>query len=164
MPKLCLRPLAPKPGPTHNRSQTPPNHIHPRPRRNVHKCRSGISHWNNHVKFDRLISPHTSIPLDLFIRSLKFIMTHNSYFQVNKQIFKQTKGLTMGGQLSYILAEIVTTHGLLQAIIQCSIHNITISSIHKYIDDILIFTNGDTIQTDTTKRNIDILAHHPKSQ
>lgn len=106
--------------------------------------------------FDRLLAERTAMPKEMFIDCINMIMEHNSYFSANEQIYQQSKGLTMGGKLSYILAEIVTTDGLKKAITQATKEGARISLIHKYVDDVLLAMNGENYNT-KGKKHIDNL-------
>lgn len=95
-------------------------------------------------QFDYVIGRSTSVPKELFIGALKSILHHNSFFTAGDMVYKQTKGLPMGGKLSYALSEIVTCNGLIEAVTEVIQNQVKITYIAKYVDDILIVMNGET--------------------
>lgn len=74
------------------------------------------------------------------------------------QYTNKTKGSQKGRQLSYILAEIVTSHGLHRGLNNGVSTGMQISLLHKYVDDLIICTNGEDINTTSGKRNIEYFA------
>lgn len=97
------------------------------------------------LKFDETIGDRTHLPLELFLECIEFLMFHNGYFLAQGNIYRQNKGLTMGGGLSYVLSEITTSHGLILAIEAAVDKGLQVSILHKYVDDILIVMNGKDI-------------------
>lgn len=89
------------------------------------------------------ISKHTTVPMCVFIQALECLMKHNLLFTANNAIYKQTKGLPMGGKLSKILSEIVTANGTAAAIKKAISEGYDFSFIHKYVDDYIIGVNID---------------------
>lgn len=87
------------------------------------------------------ISKHTTVPASVFIKSLKCLMQHNSLFTANNGIYRQTKGLPMGGKLSKILSEIVTACGTAAALREAMAVGFVFSFVHKYVDDYIIGVN-----------------------
>lgn len=67
-------------------------------------------------KYYHLISETTSVPVDIFIRAISFLIEDSSYFLFEDEIYRQCKGLTMGNSLSQILAEIFTSETLNEAL------------------------------------------------
>lgn len=59
-------------------------------------------------QFYHLIERETSIPVDVFLDTLSFLIESCSYFTFENEIYRQTKDLTMGNCLSQILAEITS--------------------------------------------------------
>lgn len=84
------------------------------------------------------IAKKTSVPKELFMKALKFLMHHNAYFVADGSIFYQEKGLPMGGKLSKILSEIVTAKGTINAIAEAMGKGFEFSFIYKYVDDFLV--------------------------
>lgn len=108
--------------------------------------------------FDNTIGDRIAVPKELFVECVRFFMHHNSYFQAGGRIYKQAKGLTMGGKLSYILAEIVTANGLISAIKELYRTGVRISSLYKYVDDIFVTCNGSAMNHLSGRTNIDTIA------
>lgn len=101
--------------------------------------------------FDMTIGERTLIPLELFIDAIKYLMHYNGFFIAQNNIYKQNKGLTMGGGLSYILSEIVTSDGLAKAVIDSISKGLQVTAIFKYVDDILIIMNGQDTDNSGTR-------------
>lgn len=94
------------------------------------------------ARYDDIIAPTTSMPKNVFIHALQKILQLNEHFSAGMRVYRQAKGLPMGGKLSYALSEIVTSEGLRAAVDEATSSGIEISYIAKYVDDILIITNG----------------------
>lgn len=92
-----------------------------------------------------LISPHTSVPVDVFLQAISFFIEGNAYFTYDDVIYRQIKGLSMGNNLSQILAEIFTNYALLKAI--NSIPEGKLIFIYKFTDDIISCIDDDYVQT-----------------
>lgn len=86
-----------------------------------------------------LIENVTSVPNEVFIRALSFFIEDNAYFSYNGVYYRQCKGLTMGNNLSQIIAEIFTNYALQIAFE--SAPNSKIFFLRKFVDD--IFTCAD---------------------
>lgn len=95
-------------------------------------------------KYYYLISEETSVPINLFIDLLTFLVDDVAFFTNNNEIYKQIKGLAMGNRLSQCLAEIVTSFTILEA--KKRIEENKISFLFKYIDDLSGAMDTDTIQ------------------
>ncbi len=63
-------------------------------------------------KLYHLISNTTTVPVQVFIESIRFFTDHATFFLFNGRIFKQKKGLAMGNRLAQVLAEIRTNYAL----------------------------------------------------
>lgn len=61
------------------------------------------------------------MPVEIFLRTLTFLVEENAFFTFENTVYLQTEGLAMGNSLSQILAEITTE----------------ISFMYKYVDDIV---------------------------
>lgn len=81
-----------------------------------------------------LIQNETSVPVELFIELLSFLVDGIGYFTYKGRIYKQNRGLTMGNSLSQCLAEIVTSFAIYEAL--RTISKDKISFLVKYVDDI----------------------------
>lgn len=57
-----------------------------------------------------VIARETCVPIDLFIELVSLLVEDSSYFTYKSEIYRQTKGLTMGNRLSKMLAEITTNY------------------------------------------------------
>lgn len=110
-------------------------------------------------KFDTHIKNTTSITKDDFVFTLRKLLHLNEHFSADLRIYKQNKGLPMGGKLSYALSEIVTTQGLFAAIRAAVGMNIKISYIAKYVDDIIIIMDNTspTYYNGTSCTNIEVI-------
>jgi len=90
-----------------------------------------------------IIENETSVPKDIFMKALSFFIEDNAYFSYKDCFYRQCKGLTMGNNLSQIIAEIYTNYALHQAVE--SSPNDKIVFIGKYVDDIFTCTKSDYI-------------------
>lgn len=106
------------------------------------------------AKYDEAIAPTTSMPKSMFLHALRKTLQINEHFSAGMRIYRQAKGLPMGGKLSYALSEIVTSEGLRAAVDKASSNGIEISYIAKYVDDILLIINGRDLQPNG-ERNMD---------
>lgn len=82
-----------------------------------------------------LIQARTSVPVDVFLEALSFLVEDCAFFSFRNEIYLQTEGLSMGNSLSQVLAEITTSHLLSEAL--SGFRNNEISFIYKYVDDII---------------------------
>jgi hypothetical protein len=89
------------------------------------------------------IKQHTSIPKDLFINALVFII-NNSYFTFNNQFFLLIDGLPMGLDLSCIASAYVMEHIIDTIMLEIDHH---IELISLYVDDTFIIINEDETET-----------------
>lgn len=80
-----------------------------------------------------VVSKETSVPVDLFIESISFLIEHSCYFLFDGEVYRQAKGLTMGNMLSQMLAEIATNYATKRAIQKIDTQDI--SFLGKYVDD-----------------------------
>lgn len=62
------------------------------------------------------ISKETSVPVELFVEAVSFLIEFSCYFLFDGEIYRQTKGLTMGNILSQILADIATNYATKRAV------------------------------------------------
>lgn len=85
-------------------------------------------------EFYYLIEKETSMPVDVFLEAISFLIEGCSYFSYENEIYRQIKGLSMGNSLSQILAEITTSYFLKNA--SAKFKNGEISLLFKYVDDI----------------------------
>lgn len=87
------------------------------------------------TKYYHLIQSKTSMPLELFLEVLTFLIEESAFFTFNGEIYLQVEGLSMGNSLSQILAEITTSYFLSEALSKFDPSKI--SFMFKYVDDIL---------------------------
>lgn len=93
--------------------------------------------------FYHIIAATTTVPIDIFMASLRFFTTSATFFAFDGNVYKQIRGLAMGNRLAQIVAEIRTNHSLHSAI---KIYDATsISFIYKFVDDILSGIHEDLI-------------------
>lgn len=85
-------------------------------------------------EFYLLIERETTVPVDLFIEVLDFLVNDIAFFTYRDRIYKQIRGLAMGNCLSQILAEIVTSFAMLNA--KRQIGENEFSFLVKFVDDI----------------------------
>lgn len=85
----------------------------------------------------------TKIPWRNFMIMIDFCINKANYFCYNKKTYKQRNGLIIGGPISSILADFVTTDILNQTIYELGY---TPTIIKKYVDDILIIINKEEIE------------------
>lgn len=55
-----------------------------------------------------IVERETTVPVDLFIEAVSFLIEYSCYFIYDSHVYRQTKGLTMGNRLSQILADMCT--------------------------------------------------------
>lgn len=89
------------------------------------------------------ISETTSVPLEVFMKCLRFFTKCATFFMFNENIYKQVKGLAMGNRLAQVLAEIKTNYALRNALKNFGAE--VISFIFKYVDDIFTSIHEDYI-------------------
>lgn len=91
-------------------------------------------------QYDECNIQELHIPLDNLLELLKICLKDFSYITVpymdSNITLKQTKGIPMGGKLSYHISEIVTSHAL-HTLINIMPLN-TFSFIFKYVDDLFL--------------------------
>lgn len=85
-------------------------------------------------KYYYLIQNETSMPVDVFLEALTFLIEDCAFFTFADEIYLQAEGLAMGNSLSQVLAEITTSFFMNEALSQ--FNNGEISFIYKYVDDI----------------------------
>lgn len=95
-------------------------------------------------KFYYLIEKETSMPVDLFMECLSFLVEGCSYFTFGGEVYVQSEGLAMGNSLSQILAEITTSCLLSEAVSKFS--GDEVSFIYKYVDDLVAAVDVDCIE------------------
>lgn len=86
-------------------------------------------------KYYHLIEAETSMPVDVFLDSLSFLVEECGFFTFEGVIYLRMEGLAMGNSLSQILAEITTSHLLNEALKDFSCDEI--SFLFKYVDDLI---------------------------
>lgn len=88
-----------------------------------------------------------------FIDLIQLLMEEFAYISYAEKdttkILKQSKGVPMGGGLSYHIAEVVTSRGILELTKKVPRNHIT--AIHKYVDDILIICDPVILNNDILK-------------
>lgn len=80
-----------------------------------------------------IVKDKTIATLDDVLNALDFIIESSSFFIYDGKVYKQEKGLTMGNELSQILADIATNRTTI--LVRASISAQRISFIYKYVDD-----------------------------
>lgn len=85
-------------------------------------------------KYYYLLQGETSVPVELFIDLLTFLVDEVAYFSYKGVIYKQNRGIAMGNCLSQCIAEIVTSFAIYQAF--KVIDKDKISFLVKYVDDL----------------------------
>lgn len=80
-----------------------------------------------------VVKDRTSATLDDILNALDFVIESSSFFVCDGKICKQEKGLTMGNELSQVLADIATNKAAIM--VRASINEQRISFVYKYIDD-----------------------------
>lgn len=81
-----------------------------------------------------LVEIETSVPCELFIEILSFLVEDCAIFTYKSKIFKQNKGLTMGNRLSQSLANIATNYTIMTN--KSKFQKNEISFLVKFVDDI----------------------------
>lgn len=92
-------------------------------------------------KYYHVISTCTCVPLELFIKAIRFFTIHSTYFIYKGRIYRQCAGLAMGDRLSQVLAEITTNEALLNTVEEFTPERI--SFIYKFVDDIMAGMHSD---------------------
>lgn len=82
-----------------------------------------------------LVKDKTSVPVQVFLEVLDFIIDSSTCFFSGKDIYKQNKGLTMGNELSQVLADIATNKATVMTL--ASISSERVSFVYKYVDDFI---------------------------
>lgn len=96
------------------------------------------------LKYYHLIESETSMPANVFLNALEFLLERCPFFVYNGDVYLQTEGLSMGNSLSQVLAEITTNHLMdmaLEGIDRCQI-----DFIYKYVDDIICGIKEDYVE------------------
>lgn len=86
-------------------------------------------------KYYYLIQEETTVPLDVFLKALTFLIEECAFFTFEEEIYLQVDGLSMGNQLSQVLAEITTSHFLNEVFLEYNSGGINF--MYKYVDDII---------------------------
>lgn len=73
----------------------------------------------------------TKVPRYIFMEILDFIIDSSSYFTYEDVVLKQSKGLTMGNELSQVLADIATGHATM--VVKAFLCDQRVSFIFKYL-------------------------------
>lgn len=94
-------------------------------------------------KYYHLIEKETTMPVEIFLEALTFLVEETAFFTYGNVIYLQTEGLAMGNSLSQMLAEITTSHCLNEAL--SSFKEGEISFLYKYVDDIIFCGDGDLL-------------------
>lgn len=81
-----------------------------------------------------LIEDETSMPVNVFIEALSFIIEESPFFTFEGEVYLQSEGLAMGNSLSQVLAEITTSYLMNEALAGFGKE---ISFIFKYVDDLI---------------------------
>lgn len=106
----------------------------------------GLAVHKIHHKYNDIIANSTTMSAEAFTTLLRSILAINSNFSSDHQIYRQRKGVPMGGLLSYAISEIVTGDGIKNAMIEALTKGIEISYVAKYVDDILVIMDmGDSL-------------------
>lgn len=92
-------------------------------------------------KYYYLIGEDTSVPIELFLKALSFLVEESSYFIFDDDIFRQSKGLTMGNSLSQVLAEIYTSETM--NVTAARFDNGKLKFMGKFVDDIISICKKD---------------------
>lgn len=96
-------------------------------------------------KYYHMISSYTCLPLELFVKAIRFFTVVSTYFVYKGKIYRQCAGLAMGNCLSQVLAEITTNEALLDAVKEFTPESI--SFIYKFVDDIMAGMRKDDMKT-----------------
>lgn len=88
------------------------------------------------------IHNHTTMNLELFIQSFRFLTQHATEFLFENTFYKQISGLPMGAKGSPSIASIVLTYILDSALAK----HPQVTFIKKYIDDIICITSLENAQ------------------
>lgn len=92
----------------------------------------------------------TSIPLDLFLKIVRFCIVDSNYVQFDGKFFKANNGLTIGGCASPVLADMVMMDILEEAVHELGYDPILLK---KYVDDILLFCPKEELENTLTVFN-----------
>lgn len=85
-------------------------------------------------KYYHLIAQETTVPVELFLIALSFFIEIDAYFSFNGKTYRQCKGLSMGNELSKILADIFVSENLNETME--TIPAGVVSSLCIFVDDI----------------------------
>lgn len=89
-----------------------------------------------------LIKRETTMPADMFLMILSFVIEECSFFMYDGTLYLQAEGLTMGNSLSQVLAEITTSFVLNEIMSKyCG----RVSFLFKYVDDLISASDAITI-------------------
>lgn len=91
-----------------------------------------------------IIRPHTDIPLDLFIKLVKFCIDECNVFSFQNEIFRQKKGTAMGNPFSAVGANLVMDD--LISVVMSSMDRAQTIFIKKYVDDLIALVRKDDIE------------------
>lgn len=97
-----------------------------------------------------IISEHTRIEKELFLKMFKFCTIDSRYLQYNNNIYSQQKGLPMGSPISPIVADIVMEELLDTCIGKLSVRP---KIIIKYVDDLFCVISENNIEEMLTTFN-----------
>jgi hypothetical protein len=103
----------------------------------------------NIIKNTLIYDHHTSKEEKQELLNMLDIILEQHYFQINKQFFKQNKGLTMEAPTSAIPAETFNQY-LEDTIIYNILKKHQIIDYHRYVDDILITYNENHTNIEKT--------------
>lgn len=98
-----------------------------------------------------LITKKTHMPFTTFFSALETLIDSSAFFTYKGEIFEQTKGLTMGNDLSQILAEITTNEATITTIKTMDKNHIPF--ICKYVDDFAAIIEKTSIEMFERKMN-----------
>lgn len=91
-----------------------------------------------------VIAMETTVPVELFLEAVSFLVDISCYFTFGGEVFRQTKGLTMGNRISQILADISTNYATKLAL--DSMEKEDISFVKKSVDDFAGAMKEDVIE------------------
>lgn len=94
-------------------------------------------------KYYHVVQKHTSMPVEIFLKALSFVVEDCAFFTFDGDVYLQTEGLSMGNSLSQILAEITTSYYLNE--MTSMFRKDEISFIFKYVDDIVAAIDKDRV-------------------
>lgn len=98
------------------------------------------------------IASVTPIPLNMFMKLLRFCVQESNYVCYNNKFYKQRDGLTIGGSVSAILADYVVTDLMDRAFYESAVEP---SLCVKYVDDTLVILKKEDVESVFTALNRD---------